>query len=703
MANICEFETHVRGSEKACRLFLATQPAYEINNTYWSEENGVCTLYYSGSCKWGLEAMGVSLARLMEKVNTDLFSDEEIEAFECGELEGEKNDILKALNDRSYREKSFLLDCEVEAYSEEEAGDQEHYHYNNGEVIAEETGMHCTKKQWHFLAESLDAFFEKYDDIDRNGFRLAQMEFQPHCRTLNIETGAVNLGSYILKEGKIEWNFSLKDEKIEEQKKEELINKPVSLFDETLDDWDKRNKKELGISEDFDVYMYEKCLFGYRGNDENVVVPNTIRSIGKYAFLGCDFIKGITIPANVEWQGYGEEDYEAILLGCNGLENIHVNGQGDFYSSDGVLMANGDDENGRKLTILMRYPSGREKIVFPRETEAVQTYAFLGSAADELVVPDSISILAPSCFAYSGIESATVSGSVEILPPVAFEWCKNLKRVELKEGTVFIGEGAFAGCESLEKVIIPASVEEIDEMAFVGCPNVQIVAPDGSYAAKFAENFSREWPEDEEESEEKEEPEEKPEEKSQCPVKVLPDPDGGLTMYINTDRLNPPPHKEQTDDMFEQMIIEIREKSADEKQDCFNETLFSFTEACKKTFNDGFNAAGNAFLRMANLCSWNGERMMDEKKNAIRRLYGNDIPENCFDNNVTESMQTLKLVLILLKEQPDVSETAYKLYILLAEANGENEWAVETIRSMRKDINSMSLQEMVDFCKASQE
>ena len=53
---------------------------------------------------------------------------------------------------------------------------------------------------------------------------------------------------------------------------------------------------------------------------------------------------------------------------------------------------------------------------------------------------------------------------------------------------VAVGGKAFRNCYALESVELPASLTSFDETAFYDCSyKLRLIAPDGSFAAKFAE------------------------------------------------------------------------------------------------------------------------------------------------------------------------------------------------------------------------
>ena len=72
-----------------------------------------------------------------------------------------------------------------------------------------------------------------------------------------------------------------------------------------------------------------------------------------------------------------------------------------------------------------------------------------------------------------------------ILSILGFSFCKNLRRVELPQNLISVGEYEFQFCDKLEYIYIPKSVEEIGELSFVGCDRLKEVVMTKEVADKF--------------------------------------------------------------------------------------------------------------------------------------------------------------------------------------------------------------------------
>ena len=118
--------------------------------------------------------------------------------------------------------------------------------------------------------------------------------------------------------------------------------------------------KSIEIPDSVTTDIEEKTFLGC-SSLENIRLPNTIRKFGYYAFSGCKSLKKINIPTNL----YSLRD--CSLDTCESLEEITVNGEGNYYiSEDGVLF-------NKAKTVLVVFPQGSNKISYtiPANTEYI--------------------------------------------------------------------------------------------------------------------------------------------------------------------------------------------------------------------------------------------------------------------------------------------------------------------------------------------
>ena len=97
-------------------------------------------------------------------------------------------------------------------------------------------------------------------------------------------------------------------------------------------------------------------------------------------------------------------------------------------------------------------------------------HAFASTAAEEVILPDSISNIGDMAFAGSKtLHKVNIPEGVEQIGNECFLNCTNLQVVRLPQSLKSIGVRAFYGCSKLMGMTIPDSVSEIGEMAFASC------------------------------------------------------------------------------------------------------------------------------------------------------------------------------------------------------------------------------------------
>lgn len=234
-----------------------------------------------------------------------------------------------------------------------------------------------------------------------------------------------------------------------------------------------------------------KGLFADCTNLKEVKLSANMYTITDLMFNNCTSLKSINIPESVTSIGDG------AFSGCSSLTEISIpaNVWGIGYypfskcsnltsikvSNDNTHFNDGNGSNVIISTAGKVICAGCTKSVIPDGVEVIGEYAF--SEVDglgDIVLPNSLREIEGSTFENcSGLTSVTIPDSVENIGYNAFENCKDLVTVNIPKNLSKISDGMFKGCESINAITIPDGITEIGHCAFDGCTNLkEIIIPD---------------------------------------------------------------------------------------------------------------------------------------------------------------------------------------------------------------------------------
>ena len=172
---------------------------------------------------------------------------------------------------------------------------------------------------------------------------------------------------------------------------------------------------------------------------ESITIGNEVKSIGKFAFLGCKHLSSINFGKSVEEIGQHSFEhcislrsvmipksvrkiYGEIFTDCPNLEIISVDSENHVYDSR-------DNCNA----------------IIETETNALQ----------------------------NGCKSTIIPSTIVSISNSAFRACGSLSSIEIPNNVTSIGGLAFFQCEELTKVIVGCKVNDIGESAFEECTELK--------------------------------------------------------------------------------------------------------------------------------------------------------------------------------------------------------------------------------------
>ncbi len=229
--------------------------------------------------------------------------------------------------------------------------------------------------------------------------------------------------------------------------------------------------EKITIPESVDIERIGANLFAGNGNIRQIIIPNTIKRLGDYAFKGlkiqsivlpdsiseigkgvfseCDNLKHVRIPADVRVIAAD------TFKGCDSLESVTLPsgltkiGECAFERCIALTRINIPDEVvsiGRRA---FAYCTGLTSFRFPNKLTAIEEGLLTGTSISEVRIPSGITLIGKE----------------------AFKSCLLLKDAVIGENVKYVGDYAFGNCLALDRIVIGKNVSHIGSFALEGRGN----------------------------------------------------------------------------------------------------------------------------------------------------------------------------------------------------------------------------------------
>ena len=243
-------------------------------------------------------------------------------------------------------------------------------------------------------------------------------------------------------------------------------------------EWDwyqyRGNVKTIKFASGSSITYVGAYAFSQFANVSSIDLPNTVSSIGKYAFSGSG-VKNVTLPTSVTVIG------ESAFNGCSSLYAVRIPssvktiGDGAFNFCYKLESVYNFATTPQTLTDDIFYDVNTEnyKVFVPEQSLSAYSSAAYWKDAPLEAMPTCGDDLTWVFLDGTGVLIIDGTGEMYDYKKVSnIPWygiLKDIKQVSLPDGLTSIGECAFFYCTNLTSVAIPESVTSIKEQAFYHC------------------------------------------------------------------------------------------------------------------------------------------------------------------------------------------------------------------------------------------
>ena len=201
-------------------------------------------------------------------------------------------------------------------------------------------------------------------------------------------------------------------------------------------------------------------LLKYKGEEQEIVIPNEVHTIGKDAFKNTTIKKVIFHKGIVSIEKDSEDSpIKGAFSGCDNLTEVQLAGITEI------------PENAFEKC------ENLKTVVLQKGITIIGKNAF--ASCHNLIsisLPNTLKRIEQWAFGWCySLKEITIPASVQYVACQSFESCKNLETVNIEDGVQTIHSGAFVGCDSITVLRYPQSVY-IDNISLLRAMKCKIAA-----------------------------------------------------------------------------------------------------------------------------------------------------------------------------------------------------------------------------------
>ena len=228
----------------------------------------------------------------------------------------------------------------------------------------------------------------------------------------------------------------------------------------------------------------DRAFLNTKINSNNIKIPNTVTSIGSYAFNNTAISGPLYIPNSVTEIGEGAFENCMNLYSLSLQSNLKRIGNRAFYAcrfSGSLTIPNSVTEIGEKAFYNCTGFNGT--LTLSNKLETIGESAFYGCSGftGSLTLPNSVTTIGNAAFRACGsFTNLELSNTLSVIPAQAFMNCRSLSgELVIPASVTEIGNNAFYGCQNLSaetgQVTLPKSLKKIGYNVFINANNIKTV------------------------------------------------------------------------------------------------------------------------------------------------------------------------------------------------------------------------------------
>ncbi len=205
---------------------------------------------------------------------------------------------------------------------------------------------------------------------------------------------------------------------------------------------------------------------------EPFAFPTSLTSIGEYAFAGCVKFKTVELGPNITTLG------QYAFQGCSGIESVTLNSPVTLPNClfAGCTRITSVTIGGNVTGLGAATRSGWAGWYCAHPFSGCPNIKTFTIGSGVSAIPDfyfgNYSYCGVCFPSYATIERIDLPNSITSIGQYAFSCCNAIKRLELPLSLTSIGSHAFSSCSGLKEIVLPPSLSTIPQSCFASCTSL---------------------------------------------------------------------------------------------------------------------------------------------------------------------------------------------------------------------------------------